>query len=476
MNARRRKATEGELSCGAAQQHRTSGIERGAEGAPLRVRCDLLVRGAGEVVTMAPGAGTAAPARSGASVDLGVIARGAVAAREGRIVWTGAESEIAAALEVPDDALVVDVEGAAVVPGFVDAHTHLTWAGERAAEYGARLGGATYLEIQEAGGGINSTVRATRAATEEQLAALAARRLDSFLRHGTTTLEAKTGYGLTLEDELKQLDAAKVPHPVRRAHTVLAAHLTPEEYAGRDNEYIALVCDEILPAFAGRAEFVDVFCDEGAFTVAQARRVLEAGRALGYRLKIHAEELAHTGGTALAASLGAVSADHLIHISGEDIAALAAAGTVAVLLPGTSYTLHTSYAPARELLAAGVTIALATDFNPGSCYSENLQMVISLACQEDQLTPAQALRAATMGGAAALGLQYEVGSLEPGKRCDLLVLDSSTYQELPYHWGVNLVTGVIAGGAVVVRDRRVVRTSAPAPASSTSSLADGGPA
>jgi imidazolonepropionase len=426
----------------------------------VTVRCDLLVRGASEVVTMVEGAGQASPAGPGASVDLGVLPLGAVAARDGRIVWTGPEREIAAALDVPDDALVVDVEGAALVPGFVDSHAHLVWAGERAAEYGARLGGATYLEIQEAGGGINSTVRATRAATEEQLAALAARRLDSFLRHGTTTLEAKTGYGLTLEDEGKQLAAAKVPHPVRRVHTVLAAHLTPDEYAGRDDDYITLVCDEILPALAGRAEFADVFCDEGAFTVAQSRRVLEAGRALGYRLKIHAEELAHTGGTALAASLGAVSADHLIHITGEDIAALRESGTVAVLLPGTSYTLHTTYAPAKELLAAGVTIALATDFNPGSCYSENLQMAVSLACQEGRLTPAEALRAATLGGAAALGLQHEVGSIEPGKYCDLLVLDSATHQELPYHWGVNLVSGVIAGGEVVVRDRQVVHSAA----------------
>ncbi len=447
----------------------------------MSVRCDVLVRGASEVVTMVPGAGPAAPARPGASVDIGVIAHGAVAARGGRVVWIGPESEIATALEVPDDSMVVDAEGAAVVPGFVDAHTHLVWAGGRAAEYGARLGGATYLEIQEAGGGINSTVRATRAATEEQLAALAARRLDSFLRHGTTTLEAKTGYGLSLEDERKSLAAARVPHPVRRVHTVLAAHLTPEDYVGRDDEYITLVCDEILPALAGQAEFVDVFCDEGAFTVAQSRRVLEAGRALGYRLKIHAEELAHTGGTALAASLGAVSADHLIHIIGEDIAALAQSGTVAVLLPGTSYTLHTTYAPARDLLAAGVTVALATDFNPGSCYSESLQMAVSLACQEDRLTPAEALRAATMGGAAALGLQHEVGSLEPGKYCDLLVLDAATHQELPYHWGVNLVTGVVAGGEVVVRDRRVVRSprvgsAAASSALSTSSPADGGPA
>lgn len=434
----------------------------------MTVRCDLLVRGASELVTMSSGAGAAAPA---GAVDLGVIPHGAVAARDGRIVWAGLETELAGAVEVPADAIVVDAEGAAVLPGFVDAHAHLVWAGERAAEYGARLAGATYLEVQEAGGGINSTVRATRAATEEQLAALAARRLDSFLRHGTTTLEAKTGYGLTLEDERKSLAAAKVAHPVRRVHTILAAHLTPEEYAGRDDEYIGLVCDEILPALAGQAEFADVFCDEGAFTVAQSRRVLEAGRALGYRLKIHAEELAHTGGTALAAELGAASADHLIHITGEDIAALRAASTVAVLLPGTSYTLHTTYAPARELLAAGVTVALATDFNPGSCYCENLQMAMSFACQEQRLTPAEALRAATLGGAAALGLQHEVGSVETGKRCDLLILDAATHQELPYHWGVNLVTGVVAGGEVVVRDRALAYS---APVAGLSS-ADGGP-
>ena len=419
----------------------------------MSVACDLLVRGASELVTMGAAGGSAVPLSGPVTAaDIGVVASGAVAAREGRIVWVGAEADIAASLDVPDDALVVDAEGAAVVPGLVDAHTHVVWAGERAAEYGMRLAGATYLEVQEAGGGINSTVRATRAASEEELAALALRRLDSFLRHGTTTLEMKTGYGLTLEDERKQLRAGTVAHPANRVHTVLAAHLTPEEYSGRDDEYVDLVCDEILPALAGQAEFVDVFCDEGAFTVAQSRRVLEAGRALGYRLKIHAEELAHTGGTALAAELGAVSADHLIHVTGEDIAALHAAGTVAVLLPGTSYTLHTTFAPARELLDAGVTIALASDFNPGSCYCENLQLMISFACQELRVTPAEALRAATMGGAAALGLQGEVGSIEVGKRCDLVLLAAASHQELPYHYGVNLASGVIAAGEVVVRN------------------------
>jgi len=410
----------------------------------MTVRCDLLVRGASELVTMRAAAG------SGRPDDLGVAAAGALAAWDGRIVWVGAEADIARDLDVPADAVEIDAEGACVLPGFVDSHTHAVFAGERAGEYGRRLAGASYLEIQAAGGGIMSTVRATRAASEDELAALTRRRLDSFLRHGTTTLEIKSGYGLTLADERKMLAAAKVPHAVNRAYTLLAAHSTPEEYAGRDDEYIELICGEILPALAGEAEFVDVFCDEGAFTVEQSRRVLEAGRALGFRLKIHAEELAHTGGTAMAAGLGAVSADHLMHITGEDIAALRAAGTVATLLPGTSYTLHAAtYAPARDLLDAGVTVALASDFNPGSCYCENLQMMISFACQELRMTPAEALRAATTGGAAALGLQAEVGSLEVGKRCDLLVLDAASHEELPYHFGVNLVNGVVAGGRVV---------------------------
>jgi imidazolonepropionase len=408
------------------------------------MKADLVVRGVGELVTMSEPHG------------LGITAAGAVAAAQGRIVWVGPEAELSRHVEVPGDATEIDAEGACVVPGFVDAHTHTVFAGERAGEYGRRLAGASYLQIQAAGGGIMATVRATRAASEDQLAELARRRLDSMLAHGTTTLEIKSGYGLTLEDERKMLAAAKTPHPANRVHTLLAAHSTPEEYAGRDDEYLDSVVDEILPALAGQADFVDVFCDEGAFTVAQSRRVLEAGRALGYRLKIHAEELAHTGGAALAAELGAASADHLIHVTAEDVAALRAAGTTAVVLPGTSYTLHVAYAPARALLDGGVTVALATDFNPGTCNCENLQLMISLACQELRLTPDEALYAATMGGAAALGLQHEVGSLVAGKRCDLLVLDAASHQELPYHFGVNLVDSVIVGGALVVRGGRIV--------------------
>ncbi len=252
------------------------------------------------------------------------------------------------------------------------------------------------------------------------------------------------------------LRAAKTPHPARRVHTLLSAHSTPEEYWGRDDDYIALVCSEILPALAAEAQFVDVFCDKGAFTVEQSRRVLKTGAALGLPVKMHAEELAHTGGAALAAELGAASADHLIFATPEDVAALKASGTSAVMLPGTSYTLHMPYAPARDFLEAGVNVALATDFNPGTCYCENLQMVLSLACQQMKLMPDEALYAATMGGARALGLQGEVGSLEPGKRCDLILLDAQRHEELPYHFGVNLVTDVLIDGVVIVEGGSVV--------------------
>jgi imidazolonepropionase len=400
-----------------------------------KAAADLVLRGASELVTMAR------------REACGSIARGALAAKDGAIVWVGREEDLDGAVAVAGDGVVVDADGACVVPGFVDAHTHLAFAGERAHEYAARLGGVAYSEILAGGGGINATVRATREAPLEDLERLTRARLDSFLAHGTTTLEAKSGYGQSVEAERRQLAAARVGHPVRRVHTLLAAHLTPPEYAGRPDEYVDLVCAEMLPALQGEAEFVDVFCDEGAFTVEQTRRVFDAAKALGFKLKIHAEELAHTGGARLAAECGCASADHLIFADGDDMAALRAAGVVAVLLPGTSYTLHVDYAPARAFLDAGVALALATDFNPGTCYCENMQMVVSLACQEMRLTPDEALYAATMGGAAALGLQDDVGSLEVGKACDFILLGAPSRHELPYHWGVNLVEGAVVGGA-----------------------------
>jgi imidazolonepropionase len=252
------------------------------------------------------------------------------------------------------------------------------------------------------------------------------------------------------------LAAAAVEHPLRRVRTFLGAHAVPDEFAGRADDYVELICREMLPALRSEAEFVDVFCDIGAFTVEQSRRVLLAARRLGYGLKIHADELALSGGARLAADVGCVSADHLVHATWEEIAALQQAAVVAVALPGTSFTLGAAYAPARAFLEAGLVLALATDFNPGTSYCENMQMVVALACQEMHLAPEEALRAATLGAAAAIGRQDEVGSLEVGKRCDLLVLDADTHSELPYHWGVNLVRGVVVDGRVVVSDGSVV--------------------
>lgn len=409
-----------------------------------RVAADLVLRGASELVTM-----TAPPAEG-----LGVVADGALAARDGAIVWVGREAELPQAVDLAPDGVELDAGGRCVLPGFVDAHTHAVFAGSRAREYGERLAGVSYSEILARGGGINVTVAATRAASETELAVLTARRYDSMLRHGTTTAEVKSGYGLTSAHEAKQLRAAAVAHPLRRELTFLGAHFVPPEYEGRDDEYVDLICEEMLPACAPLAAWCDAFCDEGAFTVPQSRRVLEAGRAAGLGLRVHADELARSGGSLLAAELGCASADHLVHATNEEIAALAAAGVAAVLLPGTSYTLGSGYAPARAFLDAGVTVALATDFNPGTCNCENLQAVVSLACQRDRLTPDEALFAVTRGGAAALR-RNDVGSLAVGKRCDIVVLGGPVRAELPYHFGVNLVEDVVVDGKLVVEGGRV---------------------
>lgn len=421
-----------------------------SESSPA-VAADFVLRGASELVTMS------APPAEG----LGAIAGGALAAKDGVIVWVGREAELPQAVDLAPDGLDIDAQGRCVLPGFVDAHTHVPFAGSRAAEYGERLAGVSYGEILARGGGINVTVEATRQASEEELARLARLRYDSMLRHGTTTAEVKSGYGLTVADEAKQLRAAATPHPLRRELTFLGAHFVPPEYAGRADDYIRLVCDEMIPACAPLARWCDVFCDQGAFTVAQARRVLLAGRAAGLSLRIHADELARSGGAMLAAELGCASADHLIHATWEEIAALKAAGVVAVMLPGTSYTLGVEFAPARAFLEAGVTIALASDFNPGTCDCENLQMMISLACQGMKLMPDEALYAVTAAAAVALR-RDDVGSLEVGKRCDFDVLVAESRTELAYHFGVNLVGDVVVGGRVAVQDGVVAR-EAPAP-------------
>jgi imidazolonepropionase len=403
------------------------------------VRADLIVTGASEVVTCAPGLGEG---------PVGMIPQGAVAAREGRIVWVGPERELRAACQVAPDAHEIDARGGAVIPGLVEPHTHLVWGGDRAEEFAARLRGTPYRP-----GGIRETVAATRAASREELLAGARARLDRFLAHGVTTVEAKSGYGLTPEHERRLLEvAASLDHPVEVVRTFMGAHVVPPEYADDPDAYVELVAGGMIPSLGTLAEFCDVWCEEGAFTPAQCRRVLRAARVEGLGLKVHAEQLGRTGGAALAAELGAVSADHLEHATEEDADALARSRTVAVLVPGASMMTGAPFAPARMLIERGVRVALSTDCNPGTSWSENLQLVVALACAHLRMTPEEALLGVTRHAAAALAREGVVGSLAPGARADLVVLEAGRYVDLAYHYGVNLARVVLtartrAGGS-----------------------------
>ncbi|MDR7523591.1 MAG: imidazolonepropionase [Armatimonadota bacterium] len=414
---------------------------------------DLLVEHAAELLTLA---GDGDRPRTGAALrELGLIRDGAVAAADGQIVACGPTDAVRDQVRPGPGATVIDASGRVVLPGFVDPHTHLVFAGWRAHEFEMRLEGATYLEIAAAGGGILSTVAATRAADEDTLVRLGAARLDWMLACGTTTAEVKSGYGLSLEDELKQLRAIhrlSASHAVDLVPTVLAAHATPPEYAGDPDAYVSLVIREILPAVAeeGLAEFCDAFCDVGAFTIAQGRAVLEAGAELGLVPKLHADEFADTGGARLAAEVGAISADHLLHAADDGLAAMAQAGVIAVLLPATAFFLGLPYAPARRIIDLGVPVALATDFNPGTAPTWSMAAVVALACAGMKLTPAEAITAATINAAWAIDLAEEVGSLEPGKVADFVILNIPDHRGLAMHLGAPLVHQVIKRGQPVV--------------------------
>jgi imidazolonepropionase len=407
---------------------------------------DFLLTGAGQLVTadLALGNGM-----------LGLVERGAVAASAGTVVFAGPEDGVEG-LRLAPDCVRIDAGGRSVVPGFVDAHTHLVFAGERADEFAARLRGVGYEAALAAGGGIHRTVRETRAATNGELYDATARRLVQAGLHGTTTIEVKSGYGLTVGDERRSLEVLaelSARTPIEVVPTFLGAHLIPAEYAEDRAGYLELLEHEMLPACAPLAEFVDAFCDRGALTVAESRRVLSAGRRHGLKGKLHANELGPTGGAWLAAEQGCLSADHLLYLDHAEAAALAAAGTVAVLLPGTSFMLRTGQSsPIDVLREGGVTLGLGTDCNPGTCYCESMQLVIALACVHGGLTPEEALLAATSGAARAVGRWDRAGRLGPGSACDLVVLEGRSYLDLAYHLGVNLAHLVVKDGQVVARD------------------------
>lgn len=395
----------------------------------------LLVTDIGELIT-----------NPGPPGDLGIVADAAVAISGERVAWVGPGGDVPAEHRHGE---VVSAGGGAVLPGFVDAHTHLVFAGDRSDEFARRLRGEPYADILASGGGIHATVAATRAAMSDSLVDEAAARLERMLRSGTTTVEVKSGYGLTTEHEVRILEVA-VAAGVRSPVDVVPTFLAHVPDKGSDpGEYAELVVEEIIPATAPLARYCDVFCDRGAFDVDQSRRILEAGRAHGLQLRVHAEQLTHTGGAALAADLRAVSADHLDHATEEDARLLREAGVVAVVLPAASLSMRSPRAPARMLWDSGVTVALATDCNPGTSNVENMSLVVALACLEMNLSPEEAVWAATRGGALALDTP-DLGSIVPGARGDLVILDAPSHRHIPYRPGTNLVRTVVKGGEVVV--------------------------
>lgn len=396
--------------------------------------------------------GPARGARRGAAMSqLGVIDDGAVAVRAGRIVAVGSTDRITRECHAADE---IDLSGFVVLPGFVDCHTHPVFARTREHEFHQRCAGADYMAIAAAGGGILSSMRAVREASLEQLAVRTEEHLWGFLAHGTTSIEAKSGYGLSLADEQKSLTAlqqaqANVPLTVKR--TFLGAHEFPPEYRQDREAYVRLLVDEMIPRLAPLADYCDVFAEPGVFDASQSRRVLEAARAAGLRLRMHADEIQPMGGAELAVQLGAASADHLGRISDAGIQALASSDTVGVLLPGTILFLaKPHYAPARRMIDAGCAVAIATDFNPGSCYTQSMTLIMTIACSQMKMRAAEVITAATINPAFSLQLDDEVGTLHPGKRADLCVLDMPSWEAVGYSFGGNPVVMTVKHGEPVV--------------------------
>ncbi len=402
---------------------------------------DLILYNAEQLVTVDP-------ARMTPDNPLGVIPKGALVIKDGCITALGGTCDF----DLPDTTNTIDCTGQILLPGLIDSHTHPVFAGDRSDEFEKRLQGTSYLAIAQAGGGIKKTVAATRKASELELYISAKRRLETMLSFGVTTVETKSGYGLDSNSEeksLRVLQKLKRELPQTVCVTYMGAHDIPIEYKDHPDSYVDLLCHDQLPKIAEQklADFCDVFCETGYFSVAQSRRILETARTLGMKLKIHAEEFTDLGGAQLAGELGAVSADHLLHISDDSIQAMKQGGTVATLLPGTAFYLKLPhYAPARKLLDAGIPVALATDFNPGSCMSENIQLIMTLACLNMNMTPAEVIQGVTLNGAKALDLHHDRGSLEVGKRADLACFNASSYNELLYHFGVNHLTSVYIQG------------------------------
>ncbi|MBH0330863.1 imidazolonepropionase [Brevibacillus brevis] len=417
------------------------------------------IRHASQLATRA--GGSSSPVVGAQMNELSIIEDGSIWLEDGVIQRVGPDEELA--LHYRDrahEAQIIDASGKLVTPGLIDPHTHLVHAGSRQNEFNMRLNGATYMEIMNNGGGIHSTTAATRAATHEELFAQSKQRLDQFLLHGVTTVEAKSGYGLTLEDELKQLEVAKQlneAHPIDIVSTFMGAHAVPREYKENPDAFVDVVIEEMIPEVARRklAVFNDVFCERGVFTPEQSRRILEAGVRHGLLPKIHADEIEPYEGAELAASVGAVSADHLLRASDKGIEQMAEAGVIAVLLPGTAFFLMAESANGRKMIDRGVAVAISTDCNPGSSPTVSLPLIMNLGCLKMGMTPAEVLTAATINAAHAIRCAHEVGSLEVGKKADVTIFDVPDFMTLQYRYGINHVNTVIKNGTIVVAEGRL---------------------
>lgn len=420
---------------------------------------DLLITNIGKCLTLSgPNR-----ARIGEEMkELREIEKAAIAIHGGKIYAIGTEQEVLEQVKGKPIMEQIDAEGKLVTPGLVDPHTHLVHGGSREHELALKIEGVPYLDILAKGGGILSTVRHTREASAEELYNQAWASLDQMLMHGTTTVEAKSGYGLNLETEIKQLEVAHQldqKHPIDLVHTFMGAHAIPLDYKADPDRFVDLIIEEMLPEIArlGLAEFCDIFCEQGVFSVEQSRRILSAAREHGLKLKIHADEIVSLGGAELAAELQCRSAEHLMATNDEGIQAMQQAGVIGVLLPATSFNLATGkYAPARKMINAGMAIALSTDYNPGSSPTESMQMVHTCGCLYLRMTPAEVLTATTINAAYAIDRGDEVGSLEVGKKADVVIWKTRNFEYIPYHFGINHVDRVIKAGRLVVEDGRVI--------------------
>ncbi len=387
--------------------------------------------------------------------DLGMVEDGSVAVSEDKIILVGKTKEVLEQIKIDKRTKVIDARDKVILPGFVDCHTHPVFVNTREDEFEMRIKGKSYQEIAASGGGIKSSVKALRSKSKEELVQLALPRLDRMLSYGTTTIEAKSGYGLSVADEIKMLEViAKLNriHPIDLIPTFLGAHEIPEEYKNRRKDYIKLITEKMIPEVAKRklAVFCDIFCEKGVFDIEESRKILTVAKEHGFKLKLHADQLSPLGGAKLAAELGAVSADHLEFIDDEGIRMMKKAGVIGVLLPGACFGLGLKeYPPAKKMIAKGLPVALATDFNPGSSMTESMPIILSLACLMMKMTPTEAITASTINSAYAVDKTKEVGSIEVGKKADLVIWNVQNYKEIPYHYGVNLINQVIKDGKVI---------------------------